>query len=77
VTDVVMPEMSGSDLARRIAEQHPEVKVLLMSGYMRDPAVRRSIVRESGAFLPKPFTPELLVERIREVLDSEIVDSPT
>lgn len=76
VTDVVMPEMSGSDLAHRIAERHPEVKVLLMSGYMRDPAVRRSIVREGGAFLPKPFTPELLVERIREVLDSGVVGIP-
>jgi len=71
LTDVVMPEMSGADLARQIAEHHPGIKVLLMSGYMRDPSVRRNVVREGGAFLPKPFTPDLLLEKIREVLDSE------
>ncbi len=69
VTDVVMPGMSGGDLARQLAEHHPGIKVLLMSGYMRDAAVRQSIVRDGGAFLEKPFTPDVLVGRIREVLD--------
>ena len=75
VADVVMPEMNGGDLARRIAEHHPAIKVLLMSGYMRDTVVRQNIVRDGVAFLEKPFTPDILVARIREVLDGDSNDS--
>jgi CheY-like chemotaxis protein len=72
VTDVVMPEMSGGDLARQVAEHRPGIKVLLMSGYTRDATVRQGIVRDGRPFLDKPFTPDGLVERIREVLDSDM-----
>jgi two-component system cell cycle sensor histidine kinase/response regulator CckA len=68
--DVVLPQMSGPDLARRLLLKRPELKVLCMSGYT-DTA---SLQRESGrAFplLPKPFTADSLTRKIREVLGSE------
>jgi two-component system, cell cycle sensor histidine kinase and response regulator CckA len=69
VTDMVMPEMSGIELAESIALSYPEVKVLLMSGYTRDEAARRGIASERYAFLEKPFTPSKLAARVRELLD--------
>ena len=69
VSDMVMPEMSGSELAERIAESFPEVRVLLMSGYTRDEAARRGIASERYSFLEKPFTPTKLAARVRELLD--------
>jgi two-component system cell cycle sensor histidine kinase/response regulator CckA len=69
VTDMVMPEMSGIELAESIALTYPEIKVLLMSGYTRDEAARRGIASERYAFLEKPFTPSKLAARVRELLD--------
>ena len=69
VTDMVMPEMSGAELAECIAMTFPEVKVLLMSGYTRDEAARRGIASERYSFLEKPFTPAKLAARVRELLD--------
>jgi two-component system cell cycle sensor histidine kinase/response regulator CckA len=69
VTDMVMPEMSGIELAESIAISYPEIKVLLMSGYTRDEAARRGIASERYAFLEKPFTPSRLAARVRELLD--------
>jgi len=69
VTDMVMPEMSGAELAERIAMSFPDVKVLLMSGYTRDEAARRGIASERYSFLEKPFTPTKLAARVRELLD--------
>ena len=69
VTDMVMPEMSGIELAESIALSYSEVKVLLMSGYTRDETARRGIASERYAFLEKPFTPAKLAARVRELLD--------
>jgi two-component system, cell cycle sensor histidine kinase and response regulator CckA len=69
VTDMVMPEMSGIELAESIALSYPEIKVLLMSGYTRDETARRGIASERYAFLEKPFTPAKLASRVRELLD--------
>ncbi|MBA2459474.1 MAG: response regulator, partial [Gemmatimonadales bacterium] len=69
LTDVVMPEMGGPELARRLTEKRPEVKVLFVSGYTSDEVVRRGI-RSSGTFVQKPFLPEDLMVRIRDVLDA-------
>jgi two-component system cell cycle sensor histidine kinase/response regulator CckA len=69
VTDMVMPEMSGAELAELIAESFPDVRVLLMSGYTRDEAARRGIANERYSFLEKPFTPTKLAARVRELLD--------
>jgi DNA-binding NtrC family response regulator len=69
VTDMVMPEMSGAELAEHIAMSFPDVKVLLMSGYTRDEAARRGIASERYSFLEKPFAPTKLASRVRELLD--------
>ncbi|MDX6515353.1 MAG: two-component system, cell cycle sensor histidine kinase and response regulator CckA [Gaiellaceae bacterium] len=68
VTDIVMPGMSGVELARRVAEERPELRILLMSGFA-EPAAGEQVSAPSGAgFLEKPFTPSELVRRVREAL---------
>jgi PAS domain S-box-containing protein len=69
VTDLVMPEMSGSELASRIAAHRPGIRVLLMSGYAGDEVARRNIARSDSAFIEKPFTGDALAARVREVLE--------
>jgi len=69
LTDVVMPRMSGPELAARLGLVHPETAVLYMSGYA-DNAVKLNGSVEDGAFLQKPFTPSTLAHRVREVLDA-------
>ena len=68
VTDVVMPGMSGPRLAERAAVMRPEMRVLFVSGYTDDAVVRHG-AGESVAFLNKPFLPDALVRKLREVLD--------
>ncbi len=70
LTDVIMPEMSGSNLAKRLAQLKPEMKVLYMSGYADKAIVNHGILDADKPFLQKPFTPDLLVHKIREVLDA-------
>jgi PAS domain S-box-containing protein len=69
VTDVVMPGISGLELARRLAPLRPKMKVLFMSGYTDDAITRKGVLGPDAAFLQKPFTPEVLARRVREVLD--------
>ena len=69
VTDVVMPDIAGPELAEQIHTLRPEVKILYTSGYVDDPLARRLMGRPQAAFLPKPFSPETLGECVREVLD--------
>ncbi|NOU29785.1 MAG: response regulator [Polyangiaceae bacterium] len=69
LTDVVMPLMSGPELAKRVAARVPGIRVLCMSGYSDDSVLRHEL-REAGvAFLQKPITPSLLAAKVREVLD--------
>ncbi len=68
LTDVVMPQTGGKELAKRLSTLHPETKVLYMSGYTDDAIVRHGILEGSTAFLQKPFAPDALVRKVREVL---------
>jgi CheY-like chemotaxis protein len=71
VTDVVMPVMSGPTLARRLARARPQLKVLCMSGYADDVAVRHGVIEAAFTYLQKPITVESLTRRVREVLASD------
>jgi two-component system cell cycle sensor histidine kinase/response regulator CckA len=71
ITDVVMPKMSGKEVAEQLKKIHPETKVLFMSGYTDEAIVHHGIVDSNIAFIQKPFSEHALAHKIREVLDSE------
>jgi two-component system cell cycle sensor histidine kinase/response regulator CckA len=72
ITDVVMPNLSGRQLADRLLPLQPEMRVLYLSGYTDDAIVRHGIVNADTPFLPKPFTPDALAQKVREVLDQPL-----
>ncbi|NQT20366.1 MAG: response regulator, partial [Planctomycetes bacterium] len=69
VSDVIMPEMSGPELAEKLAETHPEIPVLYISGYTRDAIPDRSIAEADIELLAKPFSPDELRDKVRQTLD--------
>jgi PAS domain S-box-containing protein len=70
VTDVVMPDLSGKDLAAALLRDRPALRVLYVSGYPQDAVGSRGVLDPEVEFLPKPFTPAVLLERIRAALDA-------
>ena len=68
LTDVVMPGMSGRELAEALAPSHREMKVLFMSGYTDDAIVHNGVLDPDMEFLQNPATPEAIARRVREVL---------
>jgi PAS domain S-box-containing protein len=70
LTDVVMPQMSGRDLAKAVAGMRPDVKVLYMSGYAEDAIVKHGVLDPGLAFVPKPFTPKDLLKAVRSAIDA-------
>ena len=70
VTDLVMPQMGGRDLARRVTPMSPELRVLYLSGYTDSAVLQQGMLDPGSFFLQKPFTPDELAHKVREVLDT-------
>jgi two-component system cell cycle sensor histidine kinase/response regulator CckA len=68
-TDVVMPQMSGNELADRIRALHPQTKILFTSAYTESAIVHQGVLNKGVALLQKPFTPSALANKLREMLD--------
>jgi len=68
VTDVVLPGMNGRQVAERLQSERPELRVLYTSGYTQAAIAHRGVLEEGVAFIPKPYTPDDLAAKVREVL---------
>jgi DNA-binding response OmpR family regulator len=71
VVDVVMPEISGPDLVRQLTPMRPDLRVLYISGYTDEAIVHHGIPESGTAFLQKPFLPDALARKVRDVLDTK------
>jgi two-component system cell cycle sensor histidine kinase/response regulator CckA len=70
VTDLVMPQMNGRELSEHVLKLRPRLKILYMSGYTDDAVIRDGVFDMSGAFLQKPFAPDILLQKVREMLEA-------
>ena len=71
VTDVVMPALSGNELAARLQAIHPGLRVIFVSGYSDDAIDRHGVLAPDSVFLQKPFMPDILAGAVRKLLDAE------
>jgi PAS domain S-box-containing protein len=69
LTDVVMPGLNGRELATKLASLRPDARVIFMSGYTDDAVTRHGVLEPGSAYVQKPFTPDAIARRVREVLD--------
>jgi CheY-like chemotaxis protein len=70
ITDIIMPELNGIELAGKITRKYPGIKILYISGYAEDSIVDHKILLKGLTFLPKPFSPISLVQKVRNILDN-------
>ena len=68
LTDLIMPGMTGAELAREISKMHPQIRIIFMSGYSDDPVIR-SVDGAAGFFLAKPFTASALADRVQQAFN--------
>jgi hypothetical protein len=71
LTDVIMPGLNGRELADLLQAERPQMRVLYMSGYTGDAIESQGVQSQGMAFLPKPFTLEDLLRKVRDVLDQD------
>ncbi len=71
MTDVIMPEMNGRELAKQVLSLYPDLKRLFMSGYTANVIAHRGVLEEGVHFLQKPFSMNDLAVRVRAALDDE------
>ncbi len=74
LTDIIMPDMNGRELARKIQEISKKVKIIYTSGYSKDVIAQRGILEKGLEFLAKPYTPQTLALKVRHVLDSTLAE---
>ena len=70
LTDVVMPNMNGNELSKKIKKSRPGIEVIFMSGYTEDAIVDHGVLKDGVNFLHKPLSPQVLARVVRETLDS-------
>jgi len=70
LTDIVMPEMSGVELADRLERERPDVRILFMTGYAEEAVMNEGILGRHREFIGKPFTREQITTRVRKILSS-------
>ena len=71
ITDVVMPEMNGQELAKNLLALHPKLRIIYMSGYSGNVIARHGVLDEGVNFIQKPFSMQDFAAKVREVLDSK------
>ena len=71
LTDVIMPKMSGKDVVKRLQPLYPHMKVIYMSGYTDNAIFHHGVLEPELNFFEKPFTPEELARKVREILNTE------
>jgi CheY-like chemotaxis protein len=69
LTDLMMANMGGKELARRMVELRPGIRVLFMSGYAEEVVLQQGELLDGARFLQKPFSPDILARKVREILD--------
>jgi two-component system, cell cycle sensor histidine kinase and response regulator CckA len=71
LTDVIMPEMNGSELSDQITALYPDLKTLFMSGYTANVIAHQGILEKDIHFIEKPLTIDVLAAKVRQILDSQ------